>query len=349
MSLLMIPKLRHLVIKPELRCTAHCPTCHLRRTLHDRVRKQRLLTLQEWQNALGEARRLGVRNLDISGGEPTLYRDLPALVRLAKQYGFIVQLNSNGSLMSDSMIHTLVEAGLDRVMISLYSHDADIHDSLRNLPGLWNKATTALSRWAELKAIHPGLEIVAQSLLCPENILQLTDLLRLLKSLRTDGVVLSYLEGNFNGAELFPPQLLKRFDGHVRRELQRLCREWSRPVSLLASRQLNRLFSSRRQSPEDWAVGRYHKEQPSCTIPSRMALILANGDVHPCSIVEYTHEPVLGNLFDSSLTDIWQSSQWKAFRRSGHSQCCRCPMLLQNFIPFEFPRWAVFRKRLLSV
>jgi radical SAM protein with 4Fe4S-binding SPASM domain len=345
MPLFMISKLRHLVVKPELRCTACCPTCHLRRNLHDQIRRQRLLTFQEWRDVLAEAHRLGVRNFDISGGEPTLYRDLPALIRLGKQYGWIVQLNSNGSLMSDDMIRTLVDAGLDKVMISLYSHDAGIHDSLRGLPGLWNKATDALSRWVIQRDSHPGLEIVAQTLLCPENFLQLPDLLRLLKDLGTDGVVLSYLEGNFGGAALFPLQDLKRFNEQTRMDLQRLCSDWNWPLSLIGSRRLNRLFSSRRQSSDDWAVGLYHKERPLCSIPSHMALILANGDVHPCNVVEYTHEPVVGNLFESSLTDIWQGNAWKNFRDHGSTQCRHCPMLLQNFIPFRFPRWAVLRKR----
>jgi radical SAM protein with 4Fe4S-binding SPASM domain len=345
MPFFMIPKLKHLVVKPELRCTAHCPTCQLRRDLHNQVRKQRLLTFQEWRDVLAEAHRLGVRNFDISGGEPTLYRDLPALIRLGKQYGWIVQLNSNGSLMSDSMIRALVDAGLDKVMISLYSHDAGIHDTLRGLPGLWNKATTALSQWAGQKDRHPGLEIIAQTLLCPENFLQLPDLLRLLKELGADGVLLSYLEGNFSGEPLFSLPDMERFDVQTRMELQRLCREWHWPLRLTASLRLNHLFSSRRQSLGDWAAGLYHQEQPACSIPSHMALILANGDVHPCNVVEYSHEPVVGNLFESSLTDIWQNSLWKTFREHGTSQCRSCPMLLQNFIPFRFPRWAVLRKR----
>jgi radical SAM protein with 4Fe4S-binding SPASM domain len=341
----MSPTLKHLVIKPELRCTARCPTCSQRRDLHTQARRQRLLTLRDWQDVLAEARQLGVRHLDISGGEPTLYRDLPALIRLGRQHGFIVQLNSNGSRMPASEIGTLADAGLDRVMISLYSHKAHVHDAMRGLPGLWAKATAALSGWADRKACQPGLEVIAQTLLCAENLLQLPELLKLLKRLGVDGVVLSYLEGNFEGAEVFSPQLLTCFDGEVRAQLLRLCREWPWPASLWARRQLGRLFSLRRLPLEYWATGRYHRDQPSCPKPFQMALILANGDVHPCSVVEYTHEPVMGNLFAASLTSIWQSDAWQAFRRQGHTQCQRCPMLHQSFVPFSLPRWAVLRRR----
>jgi radical SAM protein with 4Fe4S-binding SPASM domain len=341
----VIPKLKHLVIKPELRCTARCPTCSQRRDLHAQARKQRLLTFGEWQDVLAEARQLGVHNFDISGGEPTLYRDLPALIRLGRQYGWVVQLNSNGSRMPDSEIRKLSEAGLDRIMISIYSHEAHIHDAMRGLPGLWEKATTALAGWASQKACQSGLEVIAQTLLCPENLMQLPELLRLLKRLGADGVVLSYLEGNFEGDEVFSPQLLKCFDGQVRVELLRLCGEWRWPANLLARRQLGRLFSPRHLPLEHWATGLYHRVQPSCPHPSRMALILANGDVHPCNVVEYTHEPVMGNLFEASLASIWQSDSWQAFRQHGHPQCRRCPMLHQSFVPFGPPRWAVLRRR----
>jgi radical SAM protein with 4Fe4S-binding SPASM domain len=205
-----------------------------------------------------------------------------------------------------------------------------------------------LTQWANQKVRRPGLEIIAQSLLCPENLLHLPDLLHLLKKLGTDGMVLSYLEGNFDDRSIFPSQLLENFDGPVRIKLQDFADELPWPISLPARRQLNHLFSSRRQPLEDWEIGLYHREHPACAIPSHMALILANGDVHPCNIVEYTHEPVMGNLFESSLQAIWQNPSWKAFRTHGHSQCRRCPMLLQTFIPFRFPRWAVLRKRWFS-
>jgi len=344
----IISRLEHLVIKPDLRCTARCPTCTRRRSLHGQARRQRQLTLPEWQAVLQDARRLGGRNLDISGGEPTLYRELPALIRSGRENGFLVQVNSNGSRMPASEIGTLADAGLDRVMISLYSHKAQVHDAMRGLPGLWAKATAALSEWARQKARRPGLEVVAQTLLCPENLLDLPDLLRLLAKLGADGVVLSYLEGNFEGAEIFSPQVLERFDREVRGQLLRLCQEWPWPASLWARRQLGRLFSPRLLPREYWATGRYHRDQPACPQPFRMALILANGDVHPCNVVEYAHEPVMGNLFETSLADIWQGDAWQAFRRQGHALCRRCPVGHQSFVPFGLPRFAVLRRRWLS-
>jgi radical SAM protein with 4Fe4S-binding SPASM domain len=343
----MVPKLKNLVIKPDLRCTARCPTCALRRALHAEARSRRLLSFQEWQDVLVEARRLGGQNLDISGGEPTLYHDLPALIRLAKQQGWVVQINSNGSLMTNGMIRSLVDAGLDRVLISLYSHQAGIHDEMRGLPGLWDRATAAIEEWAAQKKKRPDLEIVAQTILSPSNLSHLPDLLRLLKNLGADGIILSYLEGNLKGTEIFDISQLEDFDRRVRAELQDLCGGWGWPVSFLARRRFMRLFSPKRRSLKDWASGLYHQEQPSCYVPSQMALILAQGDVHPCGVVEYTHEPVMGSLFESSLTDIWTSRSWSEYRKRGNSQCRHCPMLLQDFLPFEFPRWAVLRKRWL--
>jgi radical SAM protein with 4Fe4S-binding SPASM domain len=294
---------------------------------------------------LTEARELGGRNLDISGGEPTLYHNLLALIRLGKQQGWVVQLNSNGSLMTQRMIRTLIDAGLDRVMISLYSHQASTHDEMRGLPGLWDKATAAIAEWAAQKEKRPDLEIVAQTILSPSNLSHLPDLLRLLKSLGVDGVILSYLEGNFDRSEIFVPSQLADFDGRVRSELKSLGREWRWPIGFLARRLFLRLFSAKRQSLKYWASGQYHLRQPACGMPSQMALILANGDVHPCNIVEYTQEPVMGNLFESSLTHMWTSRSWNEYRKQGNSQCRNCPMLLQNFLPFRIPRWAVMQKR----
>ena len=94
-------RLRKLVIKPTLACTANCPTCTCRRELHKELRESRMLSFEDWKKILAEANNLGVETFDISGGEPTLYKQLPDLIKIGRGYGWKVNVNSNGSLITE--------------------------------------------------------------------------------------------------------------------------------------------------------------------------------------------------------------------------------------------------------
>jgi cyclic pyranopterin phosphate synthase len=69
---------------------------------------------------------LGVRRLRLTGGEPTVRRDLPALVRLLRAVPGIheIALSTNGHRLAE-LAAPLREAGVDRVNISLDSLDPE--------------------------------------------------------------------------------------------------------------------------------------------------------------------------------------------------------------------------------
>ncbi len=70
-------------------------------------------------------------------------------------------------------------------------------------------------------------------------------------------------------------------------------------------------------------------------MPQKFALVLANGDVHPCNIVEYLHEPVMGNLFENMPLEIWHSEKWEKLRRDLLPECALCRISLHTIIPLR--------------
>ncbi len=88
------------------------------------------------------AQRCGKPLLQLSGGEPTLRDDLPALVRRAKEAGCsYVQLNTNGLRLAaePDFAKTLAEAGLDIVFLQFDGTRDAIYETLRGAPLLESK------------------------------------------------------------------------------------------------------------------------------------------------------------------------------------------------------------------
>ena len=86
--------------------------------------KPKLLTYEEIERVVRVAAGLGVDGVRLTGGEPLVRRDLPALVRrLAAISGLSLGLTTNGLLLADQA-KPLFDAGLRRLNVSLDALDA---------------------------------------------------------------------------------------------------------------------------------------------------------------------------------------------------------------------------------
>jgi MoaA/NifB/PqqE/SkfB family radical SAM enzyme len=82
--------------------------------------------------------------LAFSGGEPMMRPDWRELVRHAVARGLSVNVGSNGSLVTPRTADELKALGVHSVTISLDSHKAAVHEAFRRLPGLFDRAVSAV-------------------------------------------------------------------------------------------------------------------------------------------------------------------------------------------------------------
>ena len=106
---------RALLAELTHRCPLQCPYCSNPLNLE---RGSGELTTAEWQRAIDEAAALGILQIHFSGGEPTVRRDLEALVRHAHDANLYTNLITAGVMLDAERIGSLVEAGLDHVQLS---------------------------------------------------------------------------------------------------------------------------------------------------------------------------------------------------------------------------------------
>lgn len=81
----------------------------------------------------------------LTGGEPTLHPELPAIARYAKARGLHVRMITNGHrLAQPAFASAMAEAGLDLVHVSIYSVRAEVEARLRGTPGTLRLALAAI-------------------------------------------------------------------------------------------------------------------------------------------------------------------------------------------------------------
>jgi radical SAM protein with 4Fe4S-binding SPASM domain len=300
-----------------------------------------MLSFEDWKKILAEANKLGVETFVISGGEPTLYKQLPDLIRIGRNYGWNVSVNSNGSLITEEYAKKLLEAGLNGIYISLYSPIPEVHDNMRRSKGLWLKATSAIKIFAALEKKYHGFQVRTQTLLCRENYKSFADLLELHYNLGSHSIALAYLEGDFEKKYLLNENEIRYFRGDVIPKAVEFCGKLDISVRDRAIQVIKNIFSENTLSISEWANGIYqpkNKNIPPCQRPKEFTILLANGDVHPCNMIEYTHEPVMGNLLENSLTEIWNSEKWDDFRENLFDKCELCPINIYMGVPLRSVR-----------
>lgn len=108
------------------RCNQACPMCQVH------AAEDVALPLPALERAVGALRASGVRVVELSGGEPFLRDDLPAVVRLLDRAGLLYTFNTNGTAVREDGLAALAAArGLLQVAVSLDSLDRDRYRLLR--------------------------------------------------------------------------------------------------------------------------------------------------------------------------------------------------------------------------
>jgi len=116
------PRPYTLVAELTYRCPLRCLYCSNPLDI-DGARLE--LSTEEWCRTFAQAAALGVVQLHLSGGEPAVRRDLPTLIRHARECDLYTNLITGGTLLDEQALHRLRDAGLDHVQLSIQDCDAD--------------------------------------------------------------------------------------------------------------------------------------------------------------------------------------------------------------------------------
>jgi molybdenum cofactor biosynthesis enzyme MoaA len=105
-------------------------------------------------------------HLVVSGGEPTLHPDLPAILAHARAAGFAtVEVQTNGVRCADrTYAASLVAAGLTKATVSLHSMDPATSDAITRLPGAFPRTVAGLHQLADL-----GVEVQLAHVISRDN------------------------------------------------------------------------------------------------------------------------------------------------------------------------------------
>jgi MoaA/NifB/PqqE/SkfB family radical SAM enzyme len=300
------PQRMDLLVSPMIEagewvCPLHCKGCYA--TQQPAMRIDQALSTAEWKSIIDKCREAGIPQLTFTGGEPTQRADLVELIDHARWH--VTRLNTNGLNLTLDYAQKLFEANLDAVQVTLYSHDACIHDTLVGKSGAWPETVQGICN-----ALQAGLSVSVNTPLVRLNS-GYADTLQFIHGLGVKYVSCSGLipagaaQNQIRlGAALTNDELMQ-----VMRTAVRAAKELKLDLTFTSPGWL-----TQEQTRE---LG---LEQPICGACLSNMAVMPNGAATACQ--SWLSDPDgLGNMLRTPWQDIWNRPKCRQMRRSSQQGC----------------------------
>jgi radical SAM protein with 4Fe4S-binding SPASM domain len=154
------------------RCNLACTFCHQDFGAKGGTTN---LDIEVYERVLAAAKSEGIRVIRLTGGEPLVLKSIDGFLRRAKDLGFAVIVNTNGTALPEKRLQVLKDL-VDCVKISLPAADEETMTRLTGNKITWRRKWEALERLEKL-----GINTHILTVMTSENIRQFDSFIRLLE------------------------------------------------------------------------------------------------------------------------------------------------------------------------
>jgi radical SAM superfamily enzyme YgiQ (UPF0313 family)/MoaA/NifB/PqqE/SkfB family radical SAM enzyme len=252
---------------------------------------------------------LGTNELYFSGaGEPFMHPDLLSIIEYAKQRGMLCSINTNFTLVNESIVKKLIELNIDYLTVSIWAGTPQIYTlthpnkdeatfyRLRNLLRMLNSLKTNCK---------PHIKIY--NVICNINFRELEKMVGFAKDTGCDAVEFTVVDTIPQATDIL---ILSQEE---RRIVLEQCERMKRNTGTVQI--LNLEHFMRRLSDPGATNAQYDSEFINiipCYIGWLFSRIMPNGDVNFCL---KAHRIPVGNLYEKTFWEIWNSQRQMEFRQ----------------------------------
>lgn len=295
---------RQVYLDTNATCNLKCIQCDIHLLRHP----PNELTLDERKSLIESLGRWDKRiKLHFSGGEPFLRRqEVYALAQTARESGLFLGVNTNGTLFKPDDFPKLPHSGISTLVFSLDSHRPEVHDGIRGVKGTFERIREAIRETVEERQRQSGpMQLLLSSILGSHNLGDCAGLFQLVDEWELDGIIFQPVQPIFerhiaeNWWENTPLWPLDSTQVHT--GIDEL-------IALKASG--GKTYQNRKafEGFRHYFLENGKVSQGHCTSMRDQLMVDGVGDVRFCFSQDRLREPVLGNVREKGIDQIWRES-----------------------------------------
>jgi radical SAM protein with 4Fe4S-binding SPASM domain len=293
----------HLAVTKK--CNLRCKHCYSSSTDSPYANE---LSTEEIKTVITDIAHLGFGEIAFSGGEPLLRSDIYDLIDHAQNTGLLTSLRTNATILSLETTQWLKNAGVKKLIISIYGASSKVHDEFSRHEGSFERTKLGIRN-----ATQAGIPFHITTCIHHQNIQDVDSILSLAENL---GALSMEIENFFPVGRGKEHPELTLHPGEKKDLVDRILDHYS-------ERNLRfRLWGIPQFSVGLVKKGRTEDKSLGCMAARTFCFISYEGTVYPCMFLRKEG----GNIRRERLSDIWNGSEvFRKLRgRKLSGKCGRC-------------------------
>lgn len=295
-------------------CNMDCKMCYVRMSRQQQEAVRPLRSAAEWLALAEQAKEAGMLYLLITGGEPFIHPECREILSGLQKMGFIISLNSNGTMINEEVVAWLKECPPTRINITLYGASDETYGRLCGNPHGFTQVTKAIRLLQEA-----GISVKLNCSVTPYNA---HDLEEIIAFANNNGLVIQPT------AYMFPPlrkdpSMIGRNDRFTPQEAA----YYSAKIELLMGGKDRFLSRSEDELPPLSADPDENCDGVGDTVRCRAGRcsfwVTWEGKLMPCGMLPSTIE---GNVFEDGFIPCWKRAMEMTDCIRLPAQCAGCKL-----------------------
>lgn len=309
----------HIDLILTLRCNLACKMCNLRQEENVKLFsafREPELSAMEWMGIIKDIKGSFYfrPNLNLLGGEPSIYKGYLDIAAFIKQQGFRCTYTTNGTFLTRDAAN-IVSIGVDVIVVSI-DGPREIHDSIRG-PGVYENAVKGIHVMNELKGMQRKRvpQIFLACTINGDNYGHLVDVIDIARELDINYIIFYHLQ--FPDREIGIHNIDVGYLIGEMAEVKRKAVDNSISISFYPHLKTDQIATYYLQTSDQLGRG--------CISPWLRMTIMPNGTIVPC------RNYGMGNVRIDRITrgSVWNNKKFRTFRkklakRGLFPDCGRC-------------------------
>lgn len=173
------------------RCNLRCVMCD-----HWKLKNREELSLEEIKSLIDQIKSWGVEEIELSGGEPFMRRDIWEIIKYASFKEMNMNITTNGTLLNKKEVAKLLGYKVNRLQISVDGIKST-HDRIRGVKGSYNKLVKTVNAIDSMrKQKKSSIKINATTVIMQQNIKELVNIVNLTRAIGFDSITFQPVNDN---------------------------------------------------------------------------------------------------------------------------------------------------------